>query len=319
MLFCYPIPMSHDIDILQEALDMEVASGQYDMAQMGFNDSVEQEANRTRELHELKPASWFASVFNTDGELKRREESVKIQMGLTHAKEKKEVFQLWRGALATSAEKYNKGPYKKVIAELKKHYKGVVPRSPGQIRTDAVLGDLDQRNALLWAYSTRAQQEEFKKLQVSGSACAVEMANNAGAIANLKKPSIFARVFNTPASRAYSQEKTKLENKQVKLKKQYQEIQEQREPLRDAAIAYSFYGKKTIEKYEDKHPDLKPENSSANKESGFNQTLSPAPSPKKSGPELWGIVPGVQSKYNPKQDHPYALDDPLNLKRPRPT
>ena len=84
-------------------------------------------------------------------------------------------------------------------------------------------------------------------------------------------------------------------------------------------MAYSFYGKKTIEKYEDKHPDLKPENSSANKESGFNQTLSLAPSPKKSGPELWGIVPGVQSKYNPKQDHPYALDDPLNLKRPRPT
>lgn len=305
--------MSHDIDILQEALDMEMASGQFDMAQMGFNDAVEQEANRTRELHELKPASWFTNVFNTDGELKRREEAVKIQMGLTHAQEKKEIFQLWRGALEPANDRYRKGPYQKIITELKKHYKGVVPKTPGQIRTDAVLGDLDQRNALLWAYSTQAQQNEFKKLQGAGSACAIEMANTAGALANLQKPSIFARMFNTPASQAYTQEKNRLSAKQAALKHHYRDIQIQREPLKEPALAFSMYGKKVIAAYEEKHPDLK-RNIVESPPPSFNTPWS-SNTRRKSGPELWGITPIASSPRPSNLDHPYALDEMGKPKR----
>ena len=126
--------MSNDIELLEESLDLETASRQMELAQMGYNDAVETEANKTREMHELKPASWWAQTFNTDGELRRREEGTKISMALNTAKRQKETYSTWKVALNPSAEKFEKGPYKKIIRELKKSYQGISGKSPSAVR-----------------------------------------------------------------------------------------------------------------------------------------------------------------------------------------
>ena len=171
--------MSNDIELLEESLDLETASRQMELAQMGYNDAVETEANKTREMHELKPASWWAQTFNTDGELRRREEGTKISMALNTAKRQKETYSTWKVALNPSAEKFEKGPYKKIIRELKKSYQGISGKSPSAVRAQALTGELDERNALIWAYSAKAQLKEYKSLQMAGGSVADQLLENA--------------------------------------------------------------------------------------------------------------------------------------------
>lgn len=335
------LDMSNDIELLEEALDMETASRQMDLAQMGYNSAVETEANKTREMHELKPASWWAQTFNTDGELRRREEGTKITMSLNTAKRQKETYSTWQSALTPSADKFKNGPYKKIIRELKKSYQGVTGKSAGAIRSEAVLGDLDERNALLWAYSTKAQLKEYKALQVSGGDVAGQLLENTKQMQSLKKPSVFAQVFNTKGNQAFVKQRDELMSKRSSLKKEYQDIKDKREPLRQGAHEYVLYAAPMIAALEMKHPDMKKKHEEslhapsplgmmagiekvASVLPGVGSTLGKGgPKSKKTPEELWGIAPANNSSYNKTHGnphtagHPFALNDPLKPPTPK--
>lgn len=333
--------MSNDIELLEEALDMETASRQMDLAQMGYNAAVETEANKTREMHELKPASWWAQTFNTDGELRRREEGTKISMSLNTAKRQKETYSTWQTALSPSADKFKNGPYQKIIRELKKSYQGVSGKSASAIRSEAVMGDLDERNALLWAYSTKAQLKEYKALQVSGGQVADQLLENTKQMQGLKKPSVFAQVFNTAGNKAFVQQREQLLSKRAELNKEYQAIKDKREPLRQGAHEHVLYAAPMIAALELKHPDLKKKHEEslhapsplgvmsgiekvASVLPGVGPTLGKeGPKTKKTPAEIWGIAPANNSSYNKSHGgphssgHPFALSDPLKPPTPK--
>lgn len=332
--------MSNDIELLEESLDLETASRQMELAQMGYNDAVETEANKTREMHELKPASWWAQTFNTDGELRRREEGTKISMALNTAKRQKETYSTWKVALNPSAEKFEKGPYKKIIRELKKSYQGISGKSPSAVRAQALTGELDERNALIWAYSAKAQLKEYKGLQMAGGSVADQLLENAQKMQSMKKPSIFAQVFNTPSNQAYAKQREALMTQRSALKEQYQGIQDKRAPLRQGAHEYVLYAAPLVAALEMKHPDIKKKNEELHAPaplgvmqgveqlaSGITKTLgsglTPGTPKKKTPQELWGIAPSANSSYNKPNGspytagHPFALDDPLKPPLPK--
>jgi len=278
--------MNNDPEILQEALDLEEASTQMELAQMGFNDAVEIESNKTREMHELKPASWFAQTFNTDGEVKRREEAVKISTTLTAAKERKEIFSAWSTALNPAHVKFKKGPYQKIITELKKAYPSVSASSGQRIRLQAITGELDERNALLWAYGGQEKNTQFKQLQQQGANTAQALAVNAEKISKLNTPSLFAKVFNTPVNKSYKKQLNNLLEEKKLLEKSYNDIKEKREPLRADSIEYVKYGKRVISELESKHEDMKKRQDLQIYESKDTAV----PTPKKTPAALWSAV-----------------------------
>lgn len=335
--------MSNDIELLEEALDLETASRQMELAQMGYNAAVETEANKTREMHELKPASWWAQTFNTDGELRRREEGTKISMSLNTAKRQKETFSTWQQALTPAADKFDKGPYKKIIRELKKSYHGVSGQSAQAVRSQALLGDLDERNALIWAYSTKAQLKEYKQLQTSGGDVASQLLDNTKQMQGLKKPSIFAQVFNTKSNQVFVKQRESLMAERSDLKEKYQSIKDKREPLRQGAHEHVLYAAPLMMALEMKHSDLKKKNEEiyapaplgvmhgAEKLAGMGAAgLASSMSSgltlgakKKTAAELWGIAPDANSPYNKAHGnphsagHPFALDDPHKIPTPK--
>lgn len=330
--------MSNDIELLEEALDLETASRQMELAQMGYNAAVENEANKTREMHELKPASWWAQTFNTDGELRRREEGTKISMSLNTAKRQKETFGTWQTALAPSSEKFQKGPYQKIIRELKKSYQGISGKSPSAVRSQAIMGDLDERNALIWAYSAKDQLKEYKQLQTAGGSVAEQLLENTQKMQSMKKPSIFAQVFNTKSNQAFVKQRENLMTERASLQDKYKTIQDKREPLRQGAHEYVLYAAPLVAGLEMKHPDLKKKNEELHapahlgvmhgteKAAGMALGgLAPTMSEKKKKTieEIWGIAPNGNSSYNKTMGsphtagHPFALDDPLKIPTPK--
>lgn len=329
--------MSNDIDILEEALDLETASRQMELAEMGYNAAVEIEANKTREMHELKPASWWAKTFNTDGELRRREEGTKITMSLNTAKRQKETFSTWQHALTPAADKFDKGPYRKIIKELKKSYQGVTGQSASAVRSQALLGDLDERNALIWAYSSKAQLKEYKELQTAGGDVAGQLLENTQKMQSMKKPSLFAQVFNTKTNKAYVKQRESLMAQRSVLKEQYQHIKDKREPLRQGAHEHILYAAPLMAALEMKHPDLKKKNEELHAPAplgvmhgaeqlgaiGLSKLGVSTSTKKKTGAELWGIAPSANSPYNKTHGnpyaagHPFALDDPHKIPTPK--
>ena len=335
--------MSNDIELLEEALDLETASRQMELAQMGYNSAVETEANKTRELHELKPASWWAQTFNTDGELRRREEGTKISMSLNTAKREKETFSTWQQALTPAADKFQNGPYQKIIKELKKSYQGVNGKSPSAVRSQALLGDLDERNALIWAYSSKAQLKEYKQLQTAGGDVANQLLENTQKMQSLKKPSVFAQLFNTKSNQAFVKRRDDLKTERAALKEKYDGIKEKREPLRRGAHEYVLYAAPLVAALEMKHSDLKKKNEELHAPAplgimhgteqlagmgaaGLTSSMGTGlvqPPKKKTAAELWGIAPESNSSYNKTQSsqhaagHPFALDDSLKIPTPK--
>lgn len=331
--------MSNDIDILEESLDLETASRQMELAQMGYNAAVETEANRTREMHELKPASWWAQTFNTDGELRRREESTKISMFLNTATSQKETFSTWQQALVPASDKFKKGPYQKIIRELKKSYPGIAGKSASAVRSQALLGDLDERNALMWAYSSKAQLKQYKQLQTSGSDVAGQLLDNTRKMQSIAKPSIFAQVFNTKTNQAFVKQREHLMAERSVLKEKYQNIKDKRAPLQQGAYEHVMYAAPLLAMLEKKHPDLKKKNEehfapaslgivhgtekiASARTAHLASTRGPGLSlvtKKKTSAELWGIAPKANSSYNKVygaphgESHPFALDDSLKL------
>lgn len=338
--------VNNDIEILEEALDLETASRQMELAQMGYNAAVETEANKTREMHELKPASWWAQTFNTDGELRRREEGTKISMSLNTAKRQKETFSTWQQALSPAAEKFKNGPYLKIIKELKKSYPGVTGKSASAVRAEAVLGDLDERNALIWAYSSKAQLKEYKQLQTAGGSVSAQLLENTQKMQSMQKPSIFAQVFNTTSNKAFVQQREALMTERTELKEKYQSIKDKREPLRQGAHEYVLYAAPIVAALEMKHLDIKKneqlyapaalgmldgvENIAGTAASSLASSMgsglpltSTDVAKKKTGAELWGIAPESNSSYNKTihsqydPGHPFALDDSLKITTPK--
>ena len=298
-----------DIDILEEALDLETASRQMDLAEMGYNEATEQEANRQREMHELKPASWWATTFNTDGELRRREEGVKIQMALTSAKQSKDVFSLWRSALEPSSDKFKKGPYLKIISQLKKFYPDVGKKSGTAIRQQAVSGELDERNALITAYTKQQAFTNFKQAQQGACAGAQALRDVAKQESMLEKPSLFHQMFNTKQFQSYSKQSNDLKETKSKLEQKYQEHCKKKTAHQSEAFEYVVHWKSKQEQLKKKYPELaqtleKPKSS----EPSLLNVVSPlgaltqatSPSSKKTTPrtpqERWGIKTSAPSQ-----------------------
>ena len=311
--------MNNDLDLLEEALDLETAHRQMELAEMGYNDAVETESNKTREMHELKPASWWAQTFNTDGELRRREEGTKISMALNTAKRQKETFSTWQIALSPSAEKFKNGPYAKIIRELKKVYQGVSGASPSAVRAQAIDGALDERNALIWAYSSKSKHAQFTSLQKSGASASSQRLENIKQLEGLQKPSLFAQIFNTPANKQYVQQKDALLKDQSHLKEKYKNIQKEREPLRSDATQYVMYAAPLIPLLAAKHQDIKYAPLGEQTDVHHNHSSAPKKSASlKTGPELWGIDPRTNAPYNdPASGHPYALDSMIQPPKPK--
>ena len=339
--------VNKDIEILEEALDLETASRQMELAQMGYNAAVETEANKTREMHELKPASWWAQTFNTDGELRRREEGTKISMSLNTAKRQKETFATWQQALSPAAEKFKNGAYQKIIKELKKSYHSVKGKSASAVRSEALLGDLDERNALIWAYSSKAQLKEYKQLQTAGGSVSAQLLENTKKMQSMQKPSIFAQVFNTKSNKAFVKQRESFMTERTALKDKYQQIKDKREPLRQGAHEYVLYAAPIVAALEMKHLDIKKKNeqlyapaplsmfdgvetiagtTASSLASSMGSGLSPTSTgvtKKKTGAELWGIAPKSNSSYNQTiysqydPGHPFALDDSLKITTPK--
>lgn len=319
--------MNNDIEILEEALDLETASRQMELAQMGYNAAVETEANKTRELHELKPASWWAQTFNTDGELRRREEGVKISMSLNTARRQKETFSTWQQALTPASEKFKSGPYQKIIKELKKSYQGVTGKSASAIRSGAMLGDMDERNALIWAYSSKAQLNEYKQLQTAGGNASEQLLENTQKMQSMPKPSIFAQVFNTKSNKTFVKQRDALMAERAVLTTKYQSIKDKREPLRQGAHEYILYAAPIINALAMKHTDIKKKNEqpqSPDNNLDVGPSMKSASITKKKTPaELWGIAPEHNSSYNQMKHnvyatgHPFALDDSLQITTPK--
>ena len=324
--------MNYDVDILREALDMATAKSQYYLAQMAYNDAVEVEANKTREMHELKPASWWEKTFNTDGHLRRREEAVRIQMDLTLAKQNIQLFGLWRTSLNDSKERYESGPYEKVIRKMRHMYPSITGSSEMQVRQQAVSGELDERNILLYAYSKRGQLKAFQQSQEQCLAKARDAQELSKQLAQLDSPSFFHRIFNTSANQRYKQTKNALTSAKNKALSGYQTANQQKEQQRPDALEYlSGEGEAVIARLEPKYPELREKNHAHEHEQEQKQTQTQdhAPPYSKASPATdynhtgkygdsrqqfarrWNLKdtePSEKEKSQSQyQDHPYAL------------
>lgn len=249
-----------DLDILAEASDLQMASRQMDLAELTYYEAAETASNKQRELHELKPPSWWEKTFNTDGALRHREAQKEMQMSLNFAKDTMTTMATRQVVLNPAATKFKKEGYDVLLAKLQKVYGSAKKKAPADIIQKAQSGQLAQGDALAYASSTAFAAKAYQKSVKEGSLISEQREKLSKQISDLPQPGIFATLLKTKSFQAYKKQKEQLETKAHALKEKHHNIGQVKKKNHQAAFEYFMVGAFLLDKYKAEDPYKQMEN-----------------------------------------------------------